>query len=521
MRSIQKIILTALLQLLAMTLFAQERIDEEMVSRIKEEGFQRSRVMETLSYLTDVHGPRLLASPGYFEAATWAKAQMESWGLQNVRLESIPDSLRGWSVESYSVELVEPRYTRLPAYPRAWTAGTEGEIRAAPMLIEHPRNLDSLKTFNGQLQGRILLMGRNRDSGPRFEPFTTRFTYDELAEAEQHIVPAPENPIGGATSSRKLSEMLQFWRSRQTVQAKIDQFLIDEGVAAVITPSRSDHGILHVDGTYVTRIGDMKPVANFVISNEQYGRIIRMIDKGIAPVLKLHLRTTFYDDPSYRVNILAEIAGTDKKLRDQLVMVGAHFDSWHSGTGATDNGAGSAVMMEVMRILKKVGAQPRRTIRIALWTGEEQGLFGSRAYAKKYLGEPSVKERKPEANKISAYFNLDNGSGKIRGVYLQGNEAVRPIFAALLSPFDYLDATTLTVQNTTGTDHLVFDELGIPAFQFIQDPLNYGTVTHHTNMDVYENLIEDDLRQNAVVVASLVYHIAMRDAMLHREVTEN
>ena len=498
-------------------LFAQEKVDQEMVSRIKEEGLQNSKVMETLSYISDVYGPRLLGSPGFYEAAQWARSEMEKWGLQSARLDTLDTQLRGWSVESFSVEMVEPRYTRIISYPRAWTASTGGDVAGTPMLIEHARNIDSLKTYEGKLNGKILFLGKNRNAKLHFDAFAKRFTTDELGEAAKSMVPAPENALGGRTSDKKLSQMLGRWKMFKSKQEKIEQFFLDEGVAAVISPSRSDHGILHVDGTYFSNKGDIKPVPSFVISNEQYGRLVRMLDKGIEPVLKLHLTTKFYTDPRYRSNIIAEIPGSDKKLKDQLVVVGAHFDSWHSGTGATDNGAGSAVMMEVMRILKAIDARPRRTVRIVLWTGEEEGLFGSVAYATKYVGDIFTGKKKAEAAKISAYFNLDNGSGRIRGIYLQGNERVRPIFEDLMKPFEYLDATTLTVQNTTGTDHLTFDDLDIPAFQFIQDPLNYMKVTHHTNMDVYENAVPSDLKQSATIIASMVYHVAMRDEMLPRE----
>jgi len=498
-------------------LFAQEKVDQEMISKIKEEGLQNSKVMETLSYISDVYGPRLLGSPGYYEAAQWARSEMAKWGLQNARLDTLDTQLRGWSVESFSVEMVQPRYTRLISYPRAWTASTDGELSGTPMIIEHANSIDSLKAFEGKLRGKILLLGKNRHSQLHFEPFAKRFTADELTGAAQAMVPAPENALGGRTSDKKLSQMLGRWKMFKGKQEAIEQFFLDEGVAAVISPSRSDHGILHVDGTYFSDKGDIKPVPSFIISNEQYGRLVRMIDKGVEPVVKLNLTTKFYTDPRYRANVIAEIPGSDKKLREQLVVVGAHFDSWHSGTGATDNGAGSAVMMEVMRILKAVDAKPRRTVRIVLWTGEEEGLFGSVAYATKYVGDIFTGKTKSEATRISGYFNLDNGSGRIRGIYLQGNERVRPIFEQLLQPFQYLDATTLTVQNTTGTDHLTFDDLNVPAFQFIQDPLNYGSVTHHTNMDVYENAVESDLRQSATIIASIVYHVAMRDQMLPRE----
>jgi len=519
-----RLILILYLDLFCLSLFAQENVDHTVIGRIKEEGFQHSQVMETVSWLSDVYGPRLFASPGYLEAAEWAKKEMGKWGLQNVSLDTLDGNFRGWSVQSFSMEMLEPKYTRIVSYPKAWTSSTDGEVSGTPIILSVESRdgiplLDSLQKFHGKLTGKIVFVDIGKKVKPSFEAFTTRFPSEELMNAEQQIDTVPEDYIG---LLNKLNLKEQLTEDEEYVQRwrRVDQFFIDEAAAALVMASDFTHGILHVDGTYYAEIGDIKPLPTFIISNEQFNRILRMKDKGITPIVKLHLKTKFYEEKKYQVNVLAELPGSDKKLKQEIVMIGAHFDSWHSGTGATDNAVGAAVTMEVMRILKAVEAKPRRTIRICLWSGEEQAYYGSMDYVGKYVGDVLTGEHKSEQSKISAYFNLDNGSGKIRGIYLQGNESVRHIFVQLLAPFAYLSANTLTSQNTVWTDHTIFDSMNIPAFQFIQDPLNTMTITHHTNMDVYEYVIEDDLKQNAVIIASLVYHIATRNEMLPRKTTK-
>ncbi|MFQ5753791.1 MAG: M28 family peptidase [bacterium] len=523
---VSKLFLLLYLSLISLSLFAQEKVDHAIISRIKEEGFQHSQVMEIVSWLSDVYGPRLLGTPAYLEAAEWAKSEMEKWGLQNVRLDPLDNELRGWSAESFSMEMVEPRYTPIFTYPSAWTSSTNGEVSGVPLIIKLDFDfwnppVDSLQEYHGKLNGKIVFWDRGHKAKPHFEAFTTRFTDDDLKSAEQNINPIPGKSLTPWFYGESITERLSKYAKSYLKYKELAKFFIDENVKALVFASDFDHGILHVDSYYnlFIKIGDIKAIPTFFISNEQFSRIVRMKNKGVKPVLKLHLKTRFYEEEQFRVNVLAEIPGNDKELRQEIVMIGAHFDSWHAGTGATDNGAGSAVMMEAMRILKAIDIKPRRTIRIGLWTGEEQVLLGSMDYAKKNVGDIFTGRERSEQRKISAYFNFDNGSGRIRGIFLQGNEAVRPIFAALLEPFAYLKANTLAIQNTTGTDHLIFDGMNVPAFQFIQDPLNYGTVTHHTNLDVYEYVIEDDLKQSAVIVASLAYHVAMRDEMLPRKST--
>ncbi len=520
---VTKLFFLIYLSFAASSLFAQEKVNPLIISRIKEEGFQHSKVMETLSWLSDVYGPRLFASPDYREAAEWAKSQLEQYGLQNVKLDPLTGNFRGWSAESFSIEMIEPKYTPIFAFPKPYTSSTDGEVSGHPFIMklkfEHGApNLDSLQEFHGKLKDKIVFWDRGiKPITPNFKATAKRFTDEQLVKAGQQIDPIPQEYLV-RVPKKNLTERMAEWRKTDIKLEKMTRFLIDEGVRAVVIASHFTNGILHVDSYDLPFLrGQIKAVPTFVISNEQFSRIARMKNKGINPVLKLHLNTTFYNEKKYAVNILGEIPGTDSRLRDEIVMVGAHFDTWNAGTGATDNGAGSAVMMEVMRILKTVGLKPRRTIRIALWAGEEQEYYGSRDYVEKRVGDVASAKPKAKPEQISAYFNLDNGSGQIRGIYLQGNEAVRPVFAALLEPFAYLGVGTLAIQNKSSTDHVIFNHLNVPAFQFIQDPLNYHTVTHHTNLDVYEYAIEDDLKKNAVIIASLVYHVAMRDDMLPRK----
>ncbi len=490
---------------IAVVLPAQERVDEAVIARIKTESFQHSKVMETLSWLSDVYGPRLTGSPGFKAASEWARDQLAKWGLANARLEPWGKFGAGWSVERFSVEMTEPRYTRLIAYPYAWTPGTPGVVRGKPTLVEISSK-DDFGKYEGKLKGAIVLFGKPSPQASRFEAPGHRVTAEQLAQRESAIDPG---------QPRSYSDVVDHFRDFVNKEREIMEFFRDEKIAVLLAPSVRDDNVIEVAGLgYFLGTDPLFPA--FVVSKEQYGRMLRLLEKKIPVTLEISLTTKFYRDNEESSNVIAEIPGTDPKLADQVVMLGGHLDSWDSGTGASDNGAGSAVVLEVARILKAIDARPRRTIRVALWAGEEQGYFGSTGYVKQHFGDPETLKLKPEQAKISAYFNLDNGSGRIRGVNLQGNESVRPIFEAWLKPFQYLQASTLTVQNTGGTDHVIFNAVGIPGFQFIQDPLDYGSRRHHTDIDVYEGAIEEDLQQAAAVMASFVYHTAMRDEMLPR-----
>jgi hypothetical protein len=491
--------------LVAHPLGAQETVDRDMVARIRAEGFQDSHVMETLSWISDVYGPRLTGSDNYRKAAEWARDRMTRWGLADAHLEAWGDFGPAWSVERFSVEMVAPTYDRIVAYPSAWTPSTSGTVRGTPVRVDisSPADFDR---YRGTLKGAIVMLGKPSRPRDPFKAPSSRFSDAELAEMA--AATDPGEPRDYASEEKEWYEIME--NAGRTMD-----FLHDEGIAALLQPSRTDDEVLSVSG-----LGDyLHPRAlfpAFVISKEQYGRISRLLDKEVPVTLELSLTTHFDSTDTKGYDIVAEIPGTDPALEDQLVMLGGHFDSWHSGTGATDNGAGSAVAMEAVRILERLGVRPRRTIRIGLWGGEEQDYYGSAGYVRNHFGDPMTGTATPAAAKVSAYFNPDNGSGRIRGVYLQGNERVRPIFRAWLAPFADLGASTLTVKNTGGTDHMSFHAVGIPAFQFIQDPLDYDTRRHHTNLDVYEAASEEDLQQAAVILATFVYQAAIRDEMLPR-----
>lgn len=492
------------LTLAAPSALAAEPVDHDVIARMKLEGFQRSRAMEALSYLTDVHGPRLTGSPAYRAAAEWARGRLAEYGLANARLDPWGTFGKGWSLTKVSVELAEPQYAPLIAYPKAWTRGTNGPVSGQPILVD-VTSKDDFAKYRGKLRGAIVMNGAAPVPRP-LASLGTRLDEKELAEMARAIDP------GEPRTYRAEDE---FWKKFVATSEEITKFFIDEGVSVLVEPSARDWGIVRVATQSYTNFD--VPFTAIVLAREHYGRVARLLEKKVPVRLDVDVRVAVHDQDTTGYNVIAEIPGTDPKLKDEVVMLGAHLDSWHAGTGATDNAAGCVVMMEAVRILKAIGARPRRTVRIALWGGEEQGYFGSLGYVRKHFGDPDKVTTLPGHAKLAAYFNLDNGTGRIRGVYLQGNELVRPIFESWLAPFNYLGASTLTVKNTSGTDHMPFEALGLPGFQFIQDPVEYGTRTHHTSMDVYEAVSEEDLQVSSVIVASFAYNAAMREEMLPRE----
>jgi len=513
---------------LNLAVWSQEKVDLEMVTRIRYEGFHNSKVMELASGLMDGIGPRLTGSPNVKRANEWTRDQLSSFGLSNAHLEAWGPFGRGWANQYVNVRMTSPDVAPLIAYAKAWTPGTNGVLKGKCVRVKIEDKKDFEK-YRGKLAGIIALFGSDPEVKTITQPMFERLGDKELADIGQYLIPSEKPPF----RLREYMKRMQFIR-------ELNKFLADEKVLAVV-----DHGYGSFGGGTVFvqsggswKMGETATVPELTVALEQWDRIARLIERKTDVELELNVTNTFYDDDPMQYNTLAELPGTDKK--DELVMVGAHLDSWHSGTGATDNGAGSVVMMEVMRILKALDVKPRRTIRIGLWTGEEQGLLGSQNYVQQHFGsrppidEPDMKgmptllrreagpvTTKAEQAKVSAYFNVDNGSGKIRGVYLQESEAVAPIFEAWMQPFKDLGMSTLTMRNTGGTDHQSFDAVGIPGFQFIQDPLDYQTRTHHSNMDVYDRLQADDLKQAAVIVASFVYNAAMRDQMLPRKRIES
>jgi carboxypeptidase Q len=519
------------------------------IARIREEGLRRSHVMETLSYLSDVIGPRLTGSPNMKRANEWTRDQLTKWGLQNAHLEAWGPFGRGWVLKSFSAQVIEPQTIPLIAYPKAWSPGAN--IPRGEVVYVDAKNEADLGRFKGKLQGKIVLAGPIREVKAHFDPQGTRLTEKQLlslADAGDPDMPGAPSAVG----SPAIQELIK----SQMFAAKLLQFISAEGAALLIFPSSGDGGTIFVDGADVPQELDMSSplsairslflpdrqpydekvtqiVPQVVLSIEQYNRLARMIQAGEKVQMKVALETQFLNNDLMAYNTIAEIPGSDKA--DEIVMVGGHMDSWHSGTGATDNGAGVASAMEAVRIIQALGLKPRRTIRIGLWSGEEQGLFGSLAYVAKHLGQPADDSkdanfmrmvqggvakkitRGPEYDKFSAYYNLDNGTGKIRGVYLQGNEAVRPIFREWLQPFSDLGASTLTASNTGGTDHVAFDAIGLPGFQFIQDQVEYDTRTHHSNSDVFDRIQGDDLKQASTIMAAFLYNTAMRDEKLPRK----
>lgn len=516
MKIFSKILIIAFL-LIEFSVISQTK--SQALSKINTEGFQKSQVMSLISDLSDVYGPRLTGTNQYYTAAEWAKKTMENWGVDKVYFENYCDDCMGWEVKSFNVEMTEPAYMKIQAYPYAWTASSNGVQIGDLIWIESHTDLEKVKEqWSGKLQGKTILIGSPPKQNMLFDALSTRFTEDQIKEAEKSIVPAPSNPLGPSAGDMNLVKDLEVFTER--FLRKDDAFfafLRAEGALSILGTTPLFPGIVHPSGTYNYRESHVKPLPYFAISPENFGKLKRLIDREISPKIKFHLDSELYLKPENNVNIIAEITGSDSKLKDEVVMIGAHFDSWHPASGATDNGAGSAVMMEVMRIIKASELKPKRTIRIALWGGEEQVYLGSLAYAEKHFGKVNEANRKKEVEKISAYLNMDNGAGQMRGLYLQGNEAVRPIFEKMLEPYEHLDVNNLTIQNTNFTDHDVFDYYKIPGFQIIQDKLNYSTVTHHTNLDDLEYVPKRDMMINATVIAALVYQIAQRDLRLPRE----
>lgn len=514
---------------------AAEAVDTAVIEKIKQEGLERSQVMQIASYLTDVIGPRLTGSPQMRLALEWTRDKLASWGLE-ARLEPWGEFGRGWSLERFSAHVVSPQYFPLIAYPRAWTPGFRKNPVSGEVIYLDADTEEELARYQGKLKGKFVLIRPPFEVRAWFDPPGRRLTDSELLELANGVrrqtgVPANLTPeqrqaLQAAMEGRELTpeqrRILERLRrgGNAFLRRKID-FARAEGALAVLDHgNKGDGGTVFVQGGGSRNPSDPETIPQIVLAIEHYGRIYRMLQQGVPVRIEMEYRARFHDEDRMGYNTIAEIPGTDPELKDELVMLGAHLDSWHAGSGATDNAAGSAVMMEAVRILKAIGVQPRRTIRIALWTGEEQGLLGSRAYVSRHFArrtEDGRLEVTPEYEKFSVYFNLDNGTGRIRGVYLQGNEAVAPIFREWLRPFHDMGAATLTLNSTGGTDHLAFDAVGLPGFQFIQDPIEYSPRTHHSNMDTFERLQEEDLKQAAVIVASFVYQAAMRDAKIPRK----
>lgn len=508
MRKIQLLLLSVLWTVLSLA----QQPDAAITGKIMDEGTRRSQVMEIAFQLTDVNGPRLSASPGFLKAARWAQAKLSSWGLANAKLEAWGEFGKGWQQERSYIAMTKPYYQPLIAVPRAWTGSTPGnKIMSGDVLLIRAKDSAELMQYAGKLTGRIVMTMTTDTLRPSFEPDARRH-HDSALQRMANAMPAP------AATRQPAAPSNQRWLPALSYQRTLAKLVADERPALLLSMNgRGTDGTIFVSSGGSYQKDAPEAPASVMLSSDDYLRLQRLILAGIPVELETEVRTRFFTDDLKGYNVLAEIPGTDPKLKEEVVMLGGHLDSWHGATGATDNAAGCAVMMEAVRILKSLDLKPRRTIRIALWSGEEQGLHGSRNYVKNHFADPATMQLKPDHEKVSAYFNLDNGGGKIRGIYAQGNQAVVPVFTQWLAPFHHIGAATVTINNTGSTDHVAFDAVGIPGFQFIQDPLEYGTRTHHTNMDTYDHLIPDDLKQAAIIVASFVYQTAQRDEKLPRK----
>jgi carboxypeptidase Q len=522
---------------------------DEVLAKIKDEGMNRSQVMQTLSYLTDVIGPRLTNSPNMKRANEWTRDTMTKWGMQNAHLEAWGHFGRGWKLNNFSAQITAPQSFPLIAYPKAWSPSTKGAVNADVVYL-NAKDDAALEKYRGQLKGKIIMISNPRELKANFTALGNRLTDEQLTKMAGAPDPAKQ-PLNNVPP-----EAINNYMKNLAFEAKRLKFVIDEGGVLIIdNSSNGSGGTIFVQEASVAdavpadfldlfgekrvqpwqKAAESKMLPQVTMASEDYNRLVRMIQQGENVKMSVDLQAQYFDDDPMGYNTIAEIPGTDPKLKDEIVMLGGHMDSWHSGTGATDNGAGVAVVMEAARIIQSLGLKPRRTIRVALWSGEEQGLFGSTAYVSKHFGakgdafrlmlaemigrkvEQPQLVKKQDYEKLSAYYNLDNGTGKIRGVYMQGNSGVAPIFKTWFEPFKDLGATTLTLSNTTGTDHLPFDAIGLPGFQFIQDVIEYDSRTHHSNQDVFDRIQADDMKQAATIMAAFVYQTAMMDEKLPRK----
>jgi hypothetical protein len=528
------ILIVALLLLVPLLVIAQERVDLNAIHKIKVAelgsgggfggGRGPSRVMDIMYNLTDRFGPRLTNSPQFRAAGQWAAGQLKEWGLSNVQLEKWSSDMPGWQYTYFAGSMVEPAYQPLIGMPVAWTGGTNGAVTGEAILaqIQTPADIDK---FHGKLKGKIVLTSPALELPFPTTPLAHRYTDAELSALVPEII-----PTGGGRGGRggfAASQPQMTVQERQAFQGRLRTYMKDEGVLLTLTvTARGESGTLFGGGAQTstrnpngasTRI-PLETLASSLpqvsLTAEHYNRIARLLEHDVPVKLQFDIKTQF-DPNTDSFNVIAEIPGTAKK--DELVMVGGHFDSWHYGTGATDNAAGSAVSMEAMRILKSLNLKMDRTVRMALWSGEEQGLLGSRAYVKEHFADPAAMKTTAEHERLSGYFNIDNGAGRIRGVYLQGNEMMRPVFEAWFAALKDMSEGVVTIRNTTGTDHLSFDAVGLPGFQFIQDPMDYETRTHHSNMDTYDRIQQADLEQMAVIEAAFVYNAATRPDKLPRK----
>lgn len=496
------------------------KLDYGMYSKIRDEGLHHSQAMDHVSWLSDVYGPRLQGSPAMRQAVEWAAKTLTGWGLANVHQETFPFG-KGWGLVRFSAHMVEPQVMPLIGVPRSWTPGTSGAVTGDVVRVDIRSDADFEK-YRGKLTGKIVLTQSVREVRMLEGIVVQRWNDALLKEAMTMPIPAASAAAaaeGGGNRAGLADRIQQFFVDEKVVA------LFDRGQDASIVAGdnqmswrtqRTDGGTIFPSGGGSREANAPKNVPSVTLAVEHYNRMVRILDKKLPVKVEIDVKTEYYDETTPNgFNLVAELPGTDPN--GEYVLLGAHLDSVGTGTGATDNGAGVAVMMEALRILKTVGARPKRTIRIGLWGAEEEGLLGSKAYVQSHLAEVKTMALKPEHQKIAAYFNLDNGSGRIHGVWMQGNLAIVPIFEEWIKPLRDLEVTTLTPQSVRGSDYLSFDDVGIPAFQFMQDRLEYNSRTHHSNMDMLDRVQREDLVQMAVVVATFAYNTAARDEKLPRK----
>lgn len=492
----------AFLLIMPAILFSQtEKVDLNMIYKIKQEGLKNSAIEELAYGLTDFAGPRLTGSTGSTRGYEWAKKKMEEFGFQNVRIEEARDFNRGgWDNLKAYAAMTAPYYANFACNPVAWTGGTKGLVKGEVLFLDVKSETD-LEKYKGKINGKIVMMPSTASYEISYEPLASRYTDEQLKELSKAVQQQGRRAPTGDFAT---------YAAQQTLRNKISEFIRTEGAAVILNSS----GTFNVPRSTGARYnaGNPEPIAEINLTVEAHGRMERLIKHNVPVEMEIEIQNKFFASPKI-YNVIGEIPGSDKVLKNEVVLLGGHIDSWHGGTGAADNASGCIVMMEALRILKNIDAAPRRTIRVALWGGEEQGLNGSRGYVEKYLVDPKTKEHKPDFDKFAAYFNMDNGSGKYRGIYLQENDMVRPIFEEWLKPFGDMGASVIAIRNTGGTDHQSFDAVGLPGFQFIQDEIEYDR-GYHTVMDTYERLVMADLKHNAVITASFAYNAAMRDSKL-------
>jgi hypothetical protein len=501
-----------------------ETLDLAAIARIRDEGLNRSQVMDHIGWLSDVYGPRLTGSPAIMQASEWTIKKFTEWGLSNPHREAWPFG-KGWSLVRFSAHLIEPQVQPIIGFPASWTPGTNGIVIADVVRTQIETDADFAK-YRGTLSGKVVLTQPVREVAMLEGPMVLRMTDEDFREAAT-VPPPAERGRGRAAAAAAAAQ-----------RARIQQFYMSEGVVALFDrgsdsfiaaggsdlswqTQRPDGGTIFPTGSGSRGADAGSGLPSVTLAVEHYNRLVRLIDRGVPVKVELNIQTAFHDETTPNgFNIVAEIPGVDPVLKDEVVLLGAHFDSVAAGTGATDNAAGCAAMMEAMRILKAIGVKPRRTIRIGLWGGEEQGLLGSRAYVREHFGDVATMELKPAHATLSAYFNSDNGTGRIRGVWLQGNAAVGPIFEQWIAPLQDLGVVALGPRSVASTDHVSFDAIGLPAFQFMVDRLEYNSRTHHSNMDVYDRVQRGDMVQQATVIAVFAYNAAMRDTRLPRKVAQ-